>query len=176
MNWLDWVILAIVLVSTAAALGRGIVVELLSLLGMVMGLVLAGKYYTEVSPHLLIWLKVPALADMAAFLLIVVVTLLLMTWLGHALHDVAKYSGMGWLDSLLGAVFGLVRGLLAVAVALMALAAFWPLTSWTSHSTLAPYFMDATSKLAMITPPGLHDKIDNGIWTLKQLSNHHGWR
>jgi membrane protein required for colicin V production len=175
MNWVDLCILAVVLVSTVAAMGRGIVVELLSLAGLVLGVVVAARYYSQLSVHLTM-LHVPALQNMAAFLLIVMLCLLVMTWLGHILHRMAKYAGMGWLDGLLGAAFGLLRGVIAVTVAMMALAAFWPLNHLTQESRLAPYFMDAVTVTAKLTPPALHDKIDNGLWTIRQMANYKGWQ
>jgi len=169
MNDLDMTIVFIIAISTVAAVGRGIVIELLSLTGLVMGLILAGKYYSEAAEKLMVWLHIQALADMAGFLVIVVGTLLFATWLGHYLHRLAKYSGLGWLDSLLGAVFGFVRGAVAVTAAMMALAAFMPQNTWTTHSHLAPYFFEAAGKASVIVPPPLAYKIDSGIWTLRQL-------
>jgi membrane protein required for colicin V production len=176
LNWLDWGIVIVIVVSTIAALGRGIVVEVLSLLGLIAGIVLAGRYYGQLAAHLVRLLHSVRMSEMAAFLLIVVVTLLVATWFGHLVHRAAKYTGMGWLDSLLGAVFGLVRGAAAVMVALIAVAAFMPNTTWTAQSQLAPYFLMAGRQVAKLTPVGLQERVDHGIWTLKQLSVVKQWK
>jgi membrane protein required for colicin V production len=175
MNWLDWVILGIIILSTVAALGRGIFVEFCSLAGLAGGIVLACHYYDKIAAYFLTFVHAAALVNMAAFLLIVVVTLMLATWLGHVLHNLAKYTGMGWVDAFLGAVFGFVRGVLAVTAAMMALAAFTPTTTWTAHSRLATYFLSSADRVAVVAPADLKLQIEHGVWTLKHLSTLRLW-
>jgi len=56
---------------------------------------------------------------LAAFLIVFLVVLLLMTLLAIAVSGLLKKAGLGLIDRTLGAVFGLVRGLAIVTVAVL---------------------------------------------------------
>jgi len=51
----------------------------------------------------------------AAFVLLFAVTLVACSFIARALSKMVKWVGMGWLDGWMGAVFGVVRGLVIVA-------------------------------------------------------------
>lgn len=73
---------------------------------------------------------------------------------GRLLFTIAKKSGLGWLDRLLGGAIGFVRALL-VAIALVAgLVAFTPKPPPQSvvDSRIAPYILDAAKVLVAIAP------------------------
>ena len=58
----------------------------------------------------------------------------------------ARTAGLGGLDSLLGAIFGVIRGCFLVVVAIIAIAAFMPQKTWLNGSKLAPYFLSAANQ------------------------------
>jgi membrane protein required for colicin V production len=57
-----------------------------------------------------------SLRVLAAFLVLFLATLLVTTLLAIALSAILKKIGLGWLNRLLGAVFGIARGLLIVCI------------------------------------------------------------
>jgi membrane protein required for colicin V production len=57
-----------------------------------------------------------ALRVLAAFLVLFLATLLLASLLGIALSAIIKKIGLGWLNRLLGALFGVLRGLVIVCI------------------------------------------------------------
>ena len=63
---------------------------------------------------------------MVAFLLIALGVMLVIGLIGRAISKVARTAGLGGLDSLLGAIFGVIRGCFLVVVAIIAIAAFVP--------------------------------------------------
>lgn len=118
----DFVVLAIVLVSAALAFMRGFVHEVLGV-GAWVGAAVATLYgFPHVQPHarrlIAIDLFADILAGVAIFLAVLVVLALISRWLGARVQN----SSLGALDRSLGAVFGVARGALILVVAWLALA------------------------------------------------------
>jgi membrane protein required for colicin V production len=92
---------------------------------------------------------------------------------GRLLRTSAHAIGLGFLDRLGGAAFGLVRGgLLGVAI-LMSVTAFLPNAGWLKNSRLAPYFLAGAHAVSFVVPHDLEQLILNGGSELKH--NAPGW-
>ena len=65
-----------------------------------------------------------------------------------------KWTGLSWLDRLLGGAFGLVRGALIAVVMIAVLLAFTPkpLPNWMVKSQVLPYAIDASNAIAALAP------------------------
>src|SRR5258707_5701050 len=77
MNALDWIILVIMLLSALLAAAQGFFFEVICLAGAVVGFLLAAWGYGKLSPWFLQYVKLPAFADLAGFLTIFVLVVLL---------------------------------------------------------------------------------------------------
>ncbi len=122
MTWVDYVIVGVILASLLLGGLRGFVRELLALAGWVAALVLALWFGPQVAQAL------PAswepLARLALGSLLVFVLTVFAVGLGAALLSrLLKAAGLGGTDRMLGAVFGLLRGLLVVLA--LVVAASW---------------------------------------------------
>nr|MDP9264054.1 CvpA family protein [Acidobacteriota bacterium] len=120
MTALDWLILFIVAASVVLALSQGIIVELFSLGGAVVGMVGAAWGYPVLTPLFQAFVKLTPLAQLLGFLTIFFALFLAMGVTGRLLSRAAKETGMRWADRLLGAAFGLVRGIVLAAVLVLA--------------------------------------------------------
>jgi len=118
MNWLDYVVLAVFVLSIAWGVWRGLVREVMSLVGWVIAFLAANLFAAPLAEHLPI--ARPEYRSLAAFVAIFLVTLIICTlgavWLSKVLHA----AGLGGLDRTLGALFGLLRALLIVLAAAIA--------------------------------------------------------
>ncbi len=171
MSVLDWIILAILLISTLAAAHSGIIVEVFSLGGLLLGLLLACWNYQRLLPWLMAWGIRMAIAKVIAFLVIALGVMILAGLFGRIIRWSVRFVGLGWLDSLAGAVFGLVKGTVLVVVMLVALLAFLPETSLIRNSRLAPEFLTAAHGVAGVSPAELSGKIRSGILDLRKEKN-----
>ena len=79
MTVFDYAVLAIVLASIAISVWRGLVREILSLIGWVVAFLVANLFSAEVAPLLPSVLGHPVLRTIVAFLLILLATILLMS-------------------------------------------------------------------------------------------------
>lgn len=127
MTWVDYVIVAVVVLSMLVGGLRGLVREMLSLAGWVLAVALALWLGTDVAQALpQDWDPVARLA--LGSVLVFVATVFAAGLLGSLLSRLLKAAGLGGSDRALGALFGLCRGLLAVIV-LSLIARFTHLTA-----------------------------------------------
>lgn len=116
LSWVDWALAAVLLISVAVGLWRGLVYEVLAIVGWVVAFVVAqaGSAWTAS------WLPVGApgsLARMAAaFGLTFFATLVAWTLLAKLARTLVSATPLTVLDRALGAGFGLARGVLLLLV------------------------------------------------------------
>jgi len=167
MSLFDCFLIAILAYSTIMAFVRGIILELLSLGGLLAGILLASWNYEHVATILERLITTPATAEIVAFLLIIIGVMVLSTLLGKALNRTAHAIGLGFFDRLLGALFGFARGCLFGVAILMAIAAFLPHSAWIANSRLSSYFLDGAHAVSFVVPHDLQQQILNGAQQLK---------
>lgn len=116
MTSFDYAVLAIIGLSMLLSMMRGFVREVLSLAGWVAAFFVAKIYTLELVPLLPQSIPTESLRYLAAFLMLFLATLLVCSLLTIALSQIFKKIGLGWLDRILGAVFGVARGVLILGV------------------------------------------------------------
>ncbi len=124
-GWVDWTLLAVLALSVVVGLWRGLVFELMSLVGWVVAYVAAQLYSAQVAPHLPIGLPGSALNLGAGFALTFVGVLIGWTLLARLVRLLLHATPLTLIDRTLGAAFGLVRGGVLL-LALATLVAFTP--------------------------------------------------
>jgi membrane protein required for colicin V production len=120
MTWLDYAVIAVLLISIVWGAWRGLVHEMLSLAGWIMAF-LAGNLFAAPLAEMFPAAVRPELRVVIAFVLIFVGTLVVAALLSALLTKFLKVSVLHSLNRSLGALFGLLRGLLIiVALAMVA--------------------------------------------------------
>jgi membrane protein required for colicin V production len=116
MTSFDYAVLAIVGLSVLLSIMRGFVREVLALASWVIAFFVAKIYMLELVPLLPDAIPNESLRMLAAFLILFLATLLICTLLAIVLSQIFKKIGLGWLDRVIGGMFGLVRGIVIVTV------------------------------------------------------------
>ena len=163
MAVVDWVIAAIVVLSVIGAIKNGFFVEAFSLAGVVLGLLIASWNFQRLMPYLLHVVHTTPVAEAIAFLVIALAVMIVAGVMGRVLHSTARSIGLGWLDRLVGAAFGFLKGCVVVTLGVMALAAFYPHNGWLDNSRFAPYFLSAAHTTTSVTPYELGQRIRVGV-------------
>jgi membrane protein required for colicin V production len=154
MTAFDYVVLAIVGTSVLIALWRGLVREVVALAGWVAAIVLAVMASGEVAAALPVSWGSDVARYLIAFAGLFLLTLVLSALAGWLLSRAVKAIGLGFLDRLLGALFGLARGLLIVLVlALLAGLTTLPQTDWWRGAALAKPVETAAMAMRTWLPP-----------------------
>ena len=134
LNWLDFVIIAIVAVSVIHAWRTGFVRGAVGLLAVAVGVFLAGAYHERVILDLAIATEPTAEMKVASFGVILAVVVLAGWIAGNFLKGAAEVLMLGWADRSAGAVFGLLFAVLLVQAA-MAIVVVAPIEA--THETVA---------------------------------------
>jgi membrane protein required for colicin V production len=120
LHWIDWALLAVLLVSVLIGLMRGFVFEVLSLLGWLVAWFGSQYLARELSPHLPVGAPGSAGNMAAAYVVCFIGILIAWTLLAKLVRLLIHATPLSLPDRLLGAGFGLLRGgvlLLALATA-----------------------------------------------------------
>ena len=112
MTGFDFAVIAILLLSLSLGLWRGLVCEVLSLVGWPLAFVLSNIYADTFARFLPI--KQEALRVPAAYVLMFVVVLIMWGVLVWVLTKLLKTIGLDQVDRALGGLFGILRGGLVV--------------------------------------------------------------
>ncbi len=161
-NWLDFVLIIIMVASVASGLARGFARIIVGTAAALLAILLAIWFYGAAGGFLSSYVSHPSIANLIGFLIVFGGVLILGAVAGKALALMFKWVGLGWLDRVLGGALGLVRGLLfAMAVILMLMAfAKEPPPRSVAESAIAPYLVEASGVLAMIAPRELREGFD----------------
>lgn len=116
VGWLDWALLAVLVLSVIVGLWRGLVFEIMSLAGWIAAFVAAQWFAPDVAPWLPFGAPGSALNFALAFAVTFVVALLLWAIASKLIRLLVHATPLQPIDRLLGAVFGLVRGLVLLLV------------------------------------------------------------
>jgi len=170
MTGFDWAIVAVVLISALLAAAQGFFFEIFLLCGAVVGYLLAAWQYHRVAMWLMQFVSAAWVADAAGFLTIFFSAILLAGIAGRICRWMFKEAGLQWFDRILGAAFGLVRGIAMVTVVIMGLAAFSPGSRMLARSQLSGYFLVLGRGASWLGPQELRIRLRQGIDRLKQLT------
>jgi membrane protein required for colicin V production len=162
-NWLDSAILGILALSTVVAIWEGLIREVISLVALVAGILVAALEYTRVAPWFERWIHPLDFAQGTAFIALFLGVLIAGAVLGFLLRRIALIAGLGWFDRFLGGVFGLVRGFAIVSVLLLATVTFSLKPAAVENSVLAPYVLLGARVVGAALPKDLSARFQSGL-------------
>lgn len=142
LTWVDWAIVAAVVVSSLISLKRGFVKEALSLAVWIVAGVVAWMFGGSLSHHFAEYVSTPSAQVIAACAVLFVATLLVGALVSFLVGELVRVTGLSGTDRFLGMVFGAARGglLIVVLVGLLSLAPVQQ-DPWWRESTLIPHFL-----------------------------------
>jgi membrane protein required for colicin V production len=109
MNWLDIVIVILAAISVFSGLKSGIVKALFTVVGVIVGVVLAGRF-SDALGGAMTFISNPGIAKAVAFAVILIAVLIIATIAARLVHWALSKILLGWIDHLGGAVLGLLMG------------------------------------------------------------------
>jgi membrane protein required for colicin V production len=160
MNWLDAVLLVILVVSVLTSFRKGLSREVIGLVAVLLALVFGIWFYGTVGALVLPYVSSRATANFAGFFLIFFGTILLGSIVSYVVGRFLRVTGLSIVDHALGAVFGLVRGTLVAVTLIMGIMAFSPgdqPPDSVVSSRIAPYAVDAARLFVSVAPHELRE-------------------
>ncbi len=119
MNWLDFAILLFLSIFTYRSYKKGVTKEVFGIAGLIIGLIGAYYYFTPLGMILEEYVKEPIVAKVIAFVVIFLFTNLFIRWIGSLLEKFLKGIHLGFINKILGAALGLVKGYIIVLLILI---------------------------------------------------------
>jgi membrane protein required for colicin V production len=159
----DWLIIALIVLNVVLAAMHGFFAEAFSMAGLIVGYVVAAWRYQKVADWLLSFLKSELLAQILAFLILFFAILMVFSLAGSIMRKLMKKVGLSAFDRFLGALLGIVKGGLLVAVILMGMTAFAPTSPLLEKSQLAPYFLVMGRAAIWVAPSALRARFYQGL-------------
>lgn len=151
MNWLDIVIVLLVTLPTFFGFRKGFLRKLLGIAGIILGFILAVKFYDSLTPLLSKVIKEnPAFVNVLSFLIIIGILYGASIWLARFIANMN--SGTSIIDKILGTAVGFLQGLLVASVLLYNLSFANLPSAETKNSSL---LYGTVTKIA----PAMFDKI-----------------
>ena len=149
----DWILIAVLAASMVLGAWRGLVYEVLSVLGWIAAFLMAQWFALDVAQQLPMQNSDQALRYAAAFVLVFIGSVFLAGLISALMKKIISVVGLRPVDRILGAFFGLFRGL----ILLLALSVVVHMTAlqdseWWLESKGAPMLMTLLKGLRPMLP------------------------
>ena len=140
MNWLDIVIIVVVVGLGIAGLRQGMIRTVFGIAGLIGGIVLAGRYYDELAARL--FPSGASWGNIAAYAIIAIATLVVAGVIGWLLAKLVNFVALGWLDRVMGFILGIaIGGLLCAAILAIAVKFYPGVEATISQSVIARFLV-----------------------------------
>jgi len=162
MNWLDFAIIIVVVGFAVTAYSAGLIREVVTLVAVICGIVIAGALYDNLARDVLPFLDDEDAARAISFLILFGSLYLFGQIVAYILKRGASLLMLGWADHIGGGLFGLLKGLIVVQVLLILFAAYpsLGLEEAIDNSEIGPRFLDDASFILVLFPGEFDDRID----------------
>lgn len=169
MNTLDILILIIVGFSMIRGLFRGFVGEISSIVGLIVGFILANHYYALLIPLVQSILPDPGIAKLLSYGLVFCTGLVAVLMVAAVLRHLLKVVLLGWVDRFAGAVIGLLKGgLISILLVLLLTTFLSPQAEILATSKLAPQVTRFSTILADLLPKDMRQEFEDKSYPLRQ--------
>ena len=161
MNLLDVLLVLIVGGSVLAGFWAGFARVGIGLLAAIFGMVFAFWFYGIPAAWIHGMISSVPISNLLGFLIVFFGFVIAGALIGRLIAKLFRWTGLGWLDRLMGGAFGFVRGgLIAIAfVAVLLAFTAKPLPNWMVDSKVMPYAIDASHLVSQIAPSAIKDAV-----------------
>jgi membrane protein required for colicin V production len=167
---LDLLLIAIVGGSVVFGFLAGFARAGVSFLAAIAGVLFGFWFYGIPADFIHRYVGSQTLSNIAGFLVVFFICVLIGALIGKLLAKLLKWTGLSWLDRMMGAGFGLVRGAVAAVAFVSILLAFTPkpMPNWMTGSFLLPYAIDASNMAASLAPRALKNSVRQSVEEIHQ--------
>jgi len=172
VNLLDLILIGILAASVAAGFKSGFTRAAFGLISTVLGILLGFWFYGVPAVYVQRIISMPDMvANIIGFVLVYGAITVAGALAGGLIAALFKWTGLRWVDRLLGVGFGLVRGALIVIAAVALLMAFTPrpAPNWMTGSRLMPYAVGGSDQIAQFAPRRLKDEFVQGLASVQEI-------
>ena len=151
MSWLDIAIIVVIGITAFVGLKNGIIKTVLTLAGVIVGVILAGLFYVALADKLT-FIPQETLARVAAFAIILIAVILIAGIIAGVLKWFASIILLGWVNRLGGALLGLIMGSIFCGALLAIWTKFLGIAEPIAESALATFLLDRFPVVLALLP------------------------
>jgi membrane protein required for colicin V production len=170
MAFVDLAIVIIVVASILGGLAQGFFRSVCTLLGLIVGWSVASRNYERIASVFTPTVHDRTVIDVIVFVLIILLVMALFGVIGALLSKTFRSLGLGCLDGIAGAIFGLFQGVFLVTLGILIIAAFYPNEQWLAEAKLPRLFLGACHVSTNVTPSELASRMRQGLRSLENES------
>ena len=170
MELVDLTIVLVMALSALGGLSEGFIRAASALAGLVLGLAVAAWNYGWAAAALLPLVRFASAANALGFVLLAICVMGLAGAGGNLLARAVHGIGLGCLDKLAGAIFGLLRGALLVTLMILVTIAFFPRAHWLAEARLPRLFFGTCHLSTRVSPADLAQRVQHGLKLLEEES------
>jgi membrane protein required for colicin V production len=171
VNWLDFALVVIFALSVLGGLLHGFARVGIGFIATLVALMCGLWFYGTPASFLLPYMSHKGFANFLGFAVVFVSVVLAGALVSKLLALLFRWAGLTWLDRLLGAGFGVLRGLIFAVALVLALLAFSPEPPPPSvvNSRFAPYIVDAAQICASFAPYEVREGVRESYEKAKEI-------
>ena len=159
LNYLDVLILAILVLFILRGIFQGFLSEVAGLAGLVGGVMLAGKFYAQLGQTLTAYIRDSSWPYIIAYVLILAGTMLVAGLIARILHKLLSIAYADWINHLAGALTGGLKGFLICAVLVGLLHHFLGEAPFVRQSRMVPPIVQMTAYLKGYLPQSIQHSL-----------------
>ncbi len=160
-TFLDFVFAIVIVLSTGFALTKGLAREVISLVALIAGFILAILYYPVTAHWFLEFSRNESVANLIGFMIIFLGCILIGAVAAFLVNRFVKMASLEWVDRLLGGLFGFLRGWAIASIIILALIAFPVRENLVARSYLAPYLLAGARAAALMVPQDMKNRFND---------------
>jgi len=171
VSLLDLIVLVFVAASVVGGFVAGFARSGIGFLAAIFGVLCGFWFYGVPAAAIRKYIHSATASNLIGFFVVYLCVVLAGALIGKLLAKLLKWSGLSWLDRLMGAMFGLVRGALVAVAFIAVLLAFTPkpTPNWMVNSTVLPYAIDASNTLAALAPNTIKDAFRESVREIRKI-------
>lgn len=170
-NLIDIFVVVVLLITLILGIWKGFLRSLAGLASLVIGVVLAARYYPVVEPYLgRISSLDPQISMILSMVIIFIAVQAVFVVIRRILDALVAATRLGWLDRSFGALIGLAAGFLVVAAVVEALLLGFPEWQMLRDSKLVRPVDQLAKKIVTVAPKSARDQLQSLIEKLKGTS------
>jgi membrane protein required for colicin V production len=159
LNWLDIAIVVAIVAFTVTGYSAGLIREVVTLLGIVAGIIIAGLLYENLATEFGGGDDDAGLA--LAFFVLFGSVYLIAQICAYLIKKLASLIMLGWINKVGGAFFGFLKGVIVVEIILLVFSAYpaFGMDAAVEGSAIAPLFVEDIDFLLVLLPSDFDDRV-----------------
>lgn len=156
INVLDIGFGILIMLFVVRGLLQGLIQEVAGLVGILLGFIVAGRFYQQLVPQIAELVNNPKWAAWIAYGILFIATMIVIALLARLIKKFLNFTFAAWLDNLLGGFVGFGKGVLISGIGLALMQFLVPDSPFLKKSVIAPYLESFIAFARSLLPPFIH--------------------